>query len=63
MNWYKVVGVARYSPTNNPHPSYPCSVVLELECGHFLHRKAAQPIPKKARCKECEYKANIEEER
>ena len=56
--WRKVVGYERYSPTNNPHPSYPCTVMLQLECGHEVHRKASQvhSMPKKVRCSECAWK-------
>jgi len=51
----KVVKVERYSPTNNPHPSYPCSLMLYLECGHQVGRKASQGVPKRARCFQCRY--------
>lgn len=51
--WRKVESISYYSPTNNPHPGYPCSAVLELECGHSVGRKASAPIPKKVYCTEC----------
>lgn len=51
----RVVRYERYSPTNNPHPGYPCSIALYLECGHEQHRKASQGVPKKARCFQCRY--------
>ena len=52
--WRKVIGYERYSPTNNPYPLYPCSLVIKLECGHELHRKMSEGVPKKAACWECE---------
>lgn len=52
----KVITYYTYSPTNNPHPSYDCSRALVLECGHKIRRKASIPIPRKARCWECEDK-------
>jgi hypothetical protein len=49
----KVLTYETYSPTNNPHPGYPCSVVLKLECGHELRRKWSQGIPQRAKCTQC----------
>jgi hypothetical protein len=50
----KVIKAESYSPTNNPHPWYPCSLILTLECGHESGRKASEGIPKKVRCIQCE---------
>ena len=51
--WRKVVSYERYSPTNNPHPSYPCSLIIKLECGHELPHKYSQGVPKKMACLFC----------
>ena len=54
--WRKVVGHYSYSPTNNPHPSYDCSLIIQLECGHELPRKMAHGVPQKMACYDCEWK-------
>lgn len=51
--WRKVVRTWSYSPTNNPHPGHPCSLVLVLECGHEIGRKMSQGVPGKAMCYQC----------
>ena len=58
----KVIGHECYSPTNNPHPGYPCSLILKLECGHEQGRKMSQGIPHKALCIECEEDARGNQE-
>lgn len=52
--WRKVISYESYSHTNNPHPLYPCSLFIKLECGHELRRKSSEGVPKKAACWECE---------
>jgi len=52
--WRKVVDSESFSPTNNPHPGYDCTLWIELECGHGQRRKMSQGIPQKAICLECE---------
>lgn len=49
--WRKVVGYEYYTPTNAPHRN--CSLMLKLECGHEIGRKASQGIPKRVACPEC----------
>lgn len=31
------------------------SAMLTLNCGHEVHRKQSQGIPKRARCRQCEF--------
>lgn len=38
------------------------SVTLKLDCGHEKMQKGNVPIPKKARCRECEYHAWVRKE-
>jgi hypothetical protein len=49
--WREVTGHEYWTPTNGPHRN--CSLTLKLECGHEMHRKASEGIPKKTRCSAC----------
>lgn len=56
--WREVVGSDTDSPTNNPHPGYPCTLWLHLSCGHEVRRKMSQGVPRRAACPICEEKIN-----
>jgi len=49
--WRKVVDSERYWPASAPRGAF--ARILKLECGHELHRKGSQGVPKKSRCIEC----------
>jgi len=48
--WRRVTGYKRY----RFYKAHGDTIVIKLECGHEVGRKASQGVPKKAVCRQCE---------